>query len=237
MLYLIFEILGFLIAAALLGVAVGWLCRGLVSPRQSRTRADHRDQEARRRQIEQLETQLAEAREHARGLEEELNQARSPAKTAASDLRKPEDEHRRKFEGGRDQAVTPVPAHTVSSPSTPGGLDIAAAGVSPEATSASADSDPTEEVGVPPRGVVAPQGEADDLKRISGVGQGIERALNENGIFHYRQIAELTPQNLVWLDRHLRLKGRIEREDWINQARSLGAGARQAEVPPAARQN
>ena len=72
---------------------------------------------------------------------------------------------------------------------------------------------------------MAPQGAADDLKRINGVGPGIERALNENGIFHYRQIALLTPQNLVWLDHHLRLKGRIEREDWIGQAKALPSEA------------
>ena len=44
------------------------------------------------------------------------------------------------------------------------------------------------------------------------------------GIFHFRQIAAFTPDNVAWINRHLRFKGRIEREHWIEQARALAAG-------------
>ena len=75
----------------------------------------------------------------------------------------------------------------------------------------------------PPPALARPEGEPDDLKRISGIGPGIERTLHELGIFHFRQIAAFTPENVAWVDRHLRFKGRIEREDWIGQARRLAA--------------
>ncbi|MGH1477884.1 MAG: hypothetical protein ACRBM6_04015 [Geminicoccales bacterium] len=67
-------------------------------------------------------------------------------------------------------------------------------------------------------------GKADDLKRISGVGPKLEKTLNGLGIFHFSQIAEFNRDNVAWVDRHLRFKGRIDRENWIDQAKILAAG-------------
>ncbi|MGI9488308.1 MAG: hypothetical protein ACR2RF_20995 [Geminicoccaceae bacterium] len=68
-------------------------------------------------------------------------------------------------------------------------------------------------------------GVADDLKKISGVGPKLEKTLNGLGIYHFAQIAAFTPDNVAWVDRHLRFKGRIEREKWIDQAKTLAAGS------------
>jgi NADH-quinone oxidoreductase subunit E len=83
---------------------------------------------------------------------------------------------------------------------------------------------PDDRAGTPPQGLSAPEGEPDDLKKISGIGPGIEKTLNGLGIYHFRQIAAFTPDNVAWVNQHLRFKGRIEREDWIEQARKLAAG-------------
>jgi len=45
--------------------------------------------------------------------------------------------------------------------------------------------------------------------------------LNELGIFHYSQIAAFTPENIAWVDGYLSFKGRIERDDWLDQAGTL----------------
>ena len=66
--------------------------------------------------------------------------------------------------------------------------------------------------------------EPDDLKRIKGVGPGNEGALNELGIFTFRQIAQWTPENVDWIEDFMSFPGRIEREDWIAQAKVLAAG-------------
>jgi predicted flap endonuclease-1-like 5' DNA nuclease len=91
--------------------------------------------------------------------------------------------------------------------------------------------------GTPPERLREPDGPADDLKRIAGVGPGIERKLNETGIYHFRQIAMLSEANVTWLDQHLQLRGRIERQDWIVQARELAGAAPEpavaAELAPA----
>jgi formylglycine-generating enzyme required for sulfatase activity len=76
----------------------------------------------------------------------------------------------------------------------------------------------------PPPALPTPEGEPDDLKRISGIGPGIEKTLHALGIFHFRQIAELTPGNIARIDQRLRFPGCIAREDWIGQARRLAAG-------------
>jgi NADH-quinone oxidoreductase subunit E len=78
--------------------------------------------------------------------------------------------------------------------------------------------------GAPPQGLAAPEGAPDDLQQISGIGPGIEKILHELGIWHFRQIAELTPDHVAWINQRLRFRGRIEREDWIGQAKRLAAG-------------
>jgi small subunit ribosomal protein S1 len=67
----------------------------------------------------------------------------------------------------------------------------------------------------------APQGEADDLKKIKGVGPAFEKKLNEAGIFHFWQIAGLTAEQVAGLEEELSIQGRFERDGWKDQANSL----------------
>lgn len=76
-----------------------------------------------------------------------------------------------------------------------------------------------------PEGLAEPRGgKADDLKRISGIGPKIEGLLNELGVFHYDQIAGWSDATVAWVDEHLSFRGRIGRESWIEQAKTLAAG-------------
>ena len=67
----------------------------------------------------------------------------------------------------------------------------------------------------------APKGEADDLKKISGVGPVLEKKLHAFGVTQYAQIAAFTKDDIAKLDEALNFKGRIERDDWIGQAKAL----------------
>ena len=71
----------------------------------------------------------------------------------------------------------------------------------------------------------APDGQADDLKKISGVGPKLEALLNDLGIFHYRQIAKWNADHVAWVDARLKFKGRIERDNWIEKAKQLAKEA------------
>ncbi len=60
------------------------------------------------------------------------------------------------------------------------------------------------------KGIDAPRGEADDLKRITGITVKLEQRLNDAGVFHFWQIADLDAENLAALDRSCKLKGQID---------------------------
>ncbi|MGD9669691.1 MAG: hypothetical protein AB7U75_11615 [Hyphomicrobiaceae bacterium] len=64
----------------------------------------------------------------------------------------------------------------------------------------------------------------DDLKRIRGIGVLIEKKLNSLGIASYDQIANWTAADIAHISEVLDFRGRIERENWIEQARILCAG-------------
>ena len=69
----------------------------------------------------------------------------------------------------------------------------------------------------------APRGAPDDLAKLPGVGPQIVKKLNDGGVFHYWQLAALTPAESEKLDADLKLGGRIARDKWIEQARSLAS--------------
>lgn len=65
--------------------------------------------------------------------------------------------------------------------------------------------------------------EVDDLKKISGVGPALESKLNGFGVYTYQQIVDWNAENILAFDELLSFKGRIERDDWQGQAKSLQA--------------
>jgi len=76
-----------------------------------------------------------------------------------------------------------------------------------------------------PKGLAAARdGKADKLQRISGIGPKLDKTLNSLGYFHFDQISAWTPDEVQWVDEHLRFKGRIDRDKWIPQAKLLAAG-------------
>ncbi len=56
---------------------------------------------------------------------------------------------------------------------------------------------------------------------MQGVGPQIVKKLNDAGIFHYWQIAAMTPADVEKLDHDLKFSGRIARDNWVNLARAL----------------
>jgi small subunit ribosomal protein S2 len=68
-----------------------------------------------------------------------------------------------------------------------------------------------------------PRGVADDLKKLPGISPDIEKKLQDLGIFHYFQIAELSPEAAHNVGEEVGLPGRVE--SWIAQAKKFGAEA------------
>ncbi|WP_017665853.1 helix-hairpin-helix domain-containing protein [Porphyrobacter sp. AAP82] len=86
-----------------------------------------------------------------------------------------------------------------------------------------------EEAGPAPDPAPAPApaaaGPADDLTRIKGLGPKLAALLGEFGITTFAQIAAWTPEEIERIDARLgRFSGRINRDQWVEQARFLAAG-------------
>ena len=73
--------------------------------------------------------------------------------------------------------------------------------------------------------LTAPRGAPDDLAKLTGVGPQIIKKLNEHGVFHYWQLAAMTPAEAEKLDADLRFSGRITRDHGVDQARTMMAAA------------
>ncbi|MGJ4949160.1 cell envelope biogenesis protein TolA [Bradyrhizobium sp. HKCCYLS20291] len=91
------------------------------------------------------------------------------------------------------------------------------------AASADEPAEGSSDDGRPPA-LPAPDGSADDLKLIKGIGPKNEAILNDIGVHHFSQIAEWSPAHADWVGHHMAFPGRIEREHWIPQAKLLAAG-------------
>ena len=76
-----------------------------------------------------------------------------------------------------------------------------------------------------PQAVAAPVGgKADDISLIGGVGPKMEAGLIELGFTTFASIAAWTPADVEQVEAHLKQKGRVGREEWIEQAQELLAG-------------
>jgi small subunit ribosomal protein S2 len=85
-----------------------------------------------------------------------------------------------------------------------------------------------QEVAVAPQtagfqGLAGPRGAPDDLKKLTGVSGTIEKKLNDLGIFHYWQLAELNHDTAHKIGEEVGLPARADA--WVAQAKTLTAEA------------
>lgn len=78
--------------------------------------------------------------------------------------------------------------------------------------------------GIPPLLDTAPA-KPDDLLQLKGVGPKILKLLNDLGIYTFAQIAAWTPAQIAWIEGKLDFKGRVTRENWVDQAKTLSGQA------------
>jgi large subunit ribosomal protein L19 len=81
------------------------------------------------------------------------------------------------------------------------------------------------------KGFKRPKGEPDDLKLIKGVTPELEAKLNKLGLIKFEQIANLTDDEIAYVDEQLSLNGAIEHDDWVGKATDLMAETTVDEVP------
>jgi NADH-quinone oxidoreductase subunit E len=96
----------------------------------------------------------------------------------------------------------------------------------PKAAPAAPAQEPSKGAGKKPSTLKAPRKSgADDLKLIKGVGPKMEQMLHGMGFFHWDQIAAWGADEVAWVDQNLEgFKGRVSRDNWVEQAKRLAAG-------------
>lgn len=114
----------------------------------------------------------------------------------------------------------------------------AATAASAKTTTASAHASANASTGAPqrsaspasggPERLARPRnGAADDLKLIWGVGQDLEKKLNELGIWHFDQIAHWSSADEAWASQALgNAASRMGRDKWVEQCKKLAGGWR-----------
>ncbi len=73
------------------------------------------------------------------------------------------------------------------------------------------------------QGLAGPRGVADDLKKLTGVSGDIEKKLNDLGVFHYWQLAELDGATALQIAEGVGLPARADA--WVSKAKELTAEA------------
>jgi NADH-quinone oxidoreductase subunit E len=128
------------------------------------------------------------------------------------------------------KAVPAPKAEPEAAPSA--ALDLAAreeAEIKAKLATLSPDATPEQKanaVGSRPKGLAAARaGAADKLQKIKGIGPVNEGKLHALGIFHFDQIGAWTREEIRWVGTYLAFPGRIDREEWVSQAKSLAGSA------------
>lgn len=124
----------------------------------------------------------------------------------------------------RLQARAAKAAETATAVSAPKAKPAAKAAPKKEAAPAAkapAKKAPAKKAESKPAAEAAPAAVQDDLKLIAGVGPALEKKLHDNGVTSLTQIAAWGPDDIAAFDEKLSFHGRIEREDWIGQAKDL----------------
>ncbi|MFC0206389.1 hypothetical protein [Novosphingobium soli] len=95
----------------------------------------------------------------------------------------------------------------------------------PQTIAAEPDPSPAAPAPAPAPAPVPVEGEADDLRRIKGLGPKMLATLHALGVTRYAQIAAWTDADLDVLDSKLgAFAGRPRRDNWVEQARLLESG-------------
>ncbi len=70
-------------------------------------------------------------------------------------------------------------------------------------------------------------GKPDDLKLIKGIGPKFEKDLNSKGIYYFRQIAAWKTKDVTMVEGVIdSFPGRIDRDEWVPQAKGLATGGK-----------
>lgn len=102
-------------------------------------------------------------------------------------------------------------------------VDTASSAKDKAADAASAAKGNVQDVAGKPK-IAAAVGDPDDLTRIKGVGPKLNELCQSLGVRRFDQIAQWKKADVAEVDQYLKIKGRIDRDEWVKQAKLLAKG-------------
>lgn len=154
--------------------------------------------------------------------------AEGKKKSADKEIKSPEDKDQKTVKSTPVAKVVPPaepvgPAHAaVMEPIAEVDTEKATAEKTAKSTHKDADKVSVPVVKTKPELLITPRnGKADDLTKIKGIGTAIQGKLNKAGIYHYDQLVDLNAEQQKWLGEQINFRGRVEREDWVNQSKKI----------------
>ncbi len=224
MIYLIVQIFILLLLAGLLGLMLGWYLTRISAAHvhanlRDRLRTVEGDARELRAELDAMTTARNNADIERRLLSDELAdmRARQDAAERSTDSGESIAALQRELEQCRESLV----AAAAVGASEKGEHEADSAAIASAAAAAASGARGLMAGAGMPKSPVEDDDRADDLQQIKGVGPKIAGILQELGIQRFEQIAAWTPEKVDWVNERLRFKGRIEREEWIQQARAL----------------
>lgn len=164
----------------------------------------------RNEEADRLAAELAAAEERLRGLEDMLGSDQTRVEPLAVDS------ELERYIASNEQ-LHPASDEGAGNPAPDVGAEYAE-----DDDAAADDADDLDAADNAVNGVEYGGGLRDNLRAIKGIGPAIEKTLNELGIFRYAQVAQMTRYDIERIANRLKgFQSRIEREDWIGQAREL----------------
>lgn len=195
--FLIGEMVLLIVLAALLGLIVGWIIWGRsggAARAGAALEACRAELTARDARIATLQTELAAARAEAQAAEKAAMLAAAEVVPVAE-------------AAAADHGAHPMHPDNNRDFDGDGALEGTAEGARPATLSAPRD------------------GGGDDLKQINGIGPKLEALCHSLGFYHFDQIAAWSADEVAWVDANLTgFKGRVSRDNWVDQAKVLAAG-------------
>lgn len=227
--FLMGEIWLLLLLAALLGLLAGWFIWG------RRTPEDAGEAERLRAALDACNAKGRDQTARITALEGDLSAAKATASESAAKAERAMAANAAAASISAAAAVTQAaPKAAASNGQAPSAAakpaQAKAAKAASPAPASKPDSDKTASAAPKaadkPKGLTkARGGKPDDLKLIKGVGPKLEALCNKLGFYHFDQIASWTEKEIAWVDDNLEgFKGRVTREDWVQQARDLMNG-------------
>ncbi|OWK19065.1 NADH dehydrogenase [Mesorhizobium amorphae CCBAU 01583] len=223
----------YMLLAFVVGVLVGWFLWGRLRGELDSLRGDL---DRTRGERDKLRAELDACGRARADLERQLREA--PAASGAA-----------KAAGQAPAALISTPATAPAKPAAakpaakPAAAKPAAAAKKPAAAKSAAAPKPAAKAAAPkaatpkpaapkpaaakkaaPAPAKAAAGNADNLRRLIGIGPVNEKLLKGLGVTSYAQIAAWTEADVKRIEDVLNFDGRIAREQWIDQAKLLAAG-------------